>query len=136
MKKELISTKELLDIAKRCVTAVSIEECNGCLLNDKTECQTWLVKELAERLDVRLQRDMIAEHPELYIVLPCPMGTEIFMIVSQRSRVDLPYHHWIKRTKLTYSNLERVTAGWGDRVFLTRREAEDRLFSYFKIAED
>lgn len=96
------------------------------------ECQTYLIKELAERLDVRLQKDMIAEHPELYITLPCPMGTEIYMIVSKRRRVNLPYHHWIKKTKLTYSNLERVLAGWQERVFLTKEEAEDRLLGYFR----
>lgn len=135
MKDILISTKDLIGVARRCVAAGGIEKCDSCPLGDEIECQTWLIKELSERLDIRLQKQMIAEHPELYITLPCPMGTEIYMIVSKRRRANLPYHHWIKKTKLTYSNLERVLAGWGDRVFQTREEAEDRLLSFFKVAE-
>ena len=128
----MITTKELIETAKKCVNATSIEECNGCRLGEMTGCQNFMIKELAERLDIRLQRGMLEEHPELYIKLPCPMGTTVYMIVSQRSRCDLPYHHWIKKSKLVYSNLERVLAEWGDRVFLTREEAEDRLFNFFK----
>lgn len=128
----MITTKDLIDIARRCVAAKSADECNGCVLGENMECQAFLIKELADRLDIRLQKRMMEAHPELYIKLPCPMGTKIFMIVSKRSRVDLPYYQWIKETKLTYSNLERVLAEWGDRVFLTRDEAEERLHSFFK----
>ena len=129
----MITTKDLIDISRRCVAAVSIEECKNCPLGEMTECQNFMIKELADRLDIRLQKRMMEAHPELYIKLPCPMGTKIFMIVSKRSRVDLPYYQWIKETKLTYSNLERVLAEWGDRVFLTRDEAEERLHSFFKV---
>lgn len=128
----MITTQALIDISRRCVNAKSVDECEGCVLGENMECQAFLIKELAERLDIRLQKKMMEDHPENYIVLPCPMGTTVYMIVSQRSRCDLPYHHWIKKSKLVYSNLERVLAEWGDRVFLTREEAEDRLFNFFK----
>lgn len=132
-KEIMITTKELIETAKKCVAAVSIEECKNCPLGEMTECQNFMIKELAERLDIRLQKRMMEAHPENYIVLPCPMGTTIYIIVSQRSRSDLPYHQWIKKSKLVYSNLERVLAEWGDRVFLTRDEAEERLHSFFKV---
>lgn len=128
----IITTAELIEVAKKCVNARSIQECEGCRLGGITECQNFMIKELADRLDIRLQKRMMEAHPELYIKLPCPMGTKIFMIVSKRSRVNLPYYQWIKETKLTYSNLERVLNEWGDRVFLTRDEAEGRLHSFFK----
>ncbi|MBQ8603893.1 MAG: hypothetical protein IJ410_03495 [Oscillospiraceae bacterium] len=128
----MITTQALIDISRRCVNAKSVDECEGCVLGKNMECQAFLIKELADRLDIRLQKRMIEEHPENYIVLPCPMGTKIFMIVSTLSRANLQYHQWIKETKLTYSNLQRVLDEWGDRVFLTRDEAEERLHSFFK----
>jgi len=129
----MITTAELIEVAQKCVNATSISECEGCKLAGVTECQNFMIKELAERLDIRLQKRMMEEHPGNYIVLPCPMGTTIYIIVSQRSRSDLPYHQWIKKSKLVYSNLERVLAEWGDRVFLTKDEAEERLHSFFKV---
>ena len=132
MEKLMLTTKDLIDVAKMCVNAKSVEECDICPLSDNMECQNYLIKELAERLDIRLQRRMIEAHPENYIKLPCPMGTRIFMIVSRRHRLDLPYFDWIKETKLTYGNLEKVLEQWGERVFLTKEEAEKKIKSYFK----
>ena len=58
------------------------------------------------------------------IELPCPVGTTIYMIVEKRAKLTMPYYKFIKESKLTYSNMERVMAGFGKTVFLTREEAE------------
>ena len=61
------------------------------------------------------------------IVAPCKIGTTLYMIVTKRSKVCLPPFSFVKVTKLTYYNLERVIDGFGVDVFLTREEAEAKL---------
>ena len=61
------------------------------------------------------------------IVPPCKVGTTIYMIVTKRAKVTREYFHFIKKTKLTFLNLERVLENWGKTVFLTREETEKAL---------
>ncbi len=61
------------------------------------------------------------------IVPPCKVGTTIYMIVEKRAKVTRAYFHFVKKTKLTYLNLERVINNWGKTVFLTKEEAEQAL---------
>lgn len=61
------------------------------------------------------------------IVPPCKIGTTIYMIVEKRAKVTREYFRFIKKTKLTFLNLERVLETWGKTVFLTREEAEKAL---------
>lgn len=61
------------------------------------------------------------------IVPPCPMGTEIYILVTRRPKVGSPKFTFIKNSTLTYSNLERVMRDLGDTVFLDRDSAEKKL---------
>jgi hypothetical protein len=55
------------------------------------------------------------------------MGTEIYILVTRRPKVGSPKFTFIKNSKLTYSNLERVMRDLGDTVFLDRDAAEKKL---------
>lgn len=61
------------------------------------------------------------------MVLPCPMGGTIYMIVTKRPKMTAPPFSFIKVTELMPSNLLRVLADFGKTVFLTREEAERAL---------
>ena len=61
------------------------------------------------------------------IVLPVKVGDVVYMIVKKRAKVSREYFHFIKKTKLTFLNLERVLKTWGKKVFLTKAEAEKAL---------
>ena len=61
------------------------------------------------------------------IVPPCPIGTKIYMLVTKRARLNLPPFTFIKDSKLTFHNIERVIEDFGKTVFLTRKEAEQAL---------
>lgn len=58
------------------------------------------------------------------IVPPCPIGTKIYMLVTKRAKLNYPKFTFIKDSKLTFSNLEKVIECFGKTVFLTREEAE------------
>ena len=55
----MITTAELIEVAKKCVNATSISECEGCKLGGITECQNFMIKELADRLELREHRTEI-----------------------------------------------------------------------------
>ena len=57
------------------------------------------------------------------IVPPVKVGDTIYMIVEKRAKITREYFHFIKKTKLTFLNLERVLKYWGKTVFLTKAEA-------------
>ena len=57
------------------------------------------------------------------MVLPCPMGSTIYMIVTKHTKGREPFS-FIKTTELMESNVFRVCRDFGKTVFLTREEAE------------
>ncbi len=61
------------------------------------------------------------------IVPPVKVGDVVYMIVKKRAKVSREYFHFIKKTKLTFLNLERVLKTWGKTVFLTKKAAEKAL---------
>ncbi len=62
------------------------------------------------------------------IELPCKVGDTIYLIFKEQWSVGKKETYWyIRKTKLTYGNMERVVKEYGDFVFLTREEAEKRL---------
>lgn len=61
------------------------------------------------------------------IVPPVKVGDTIYMIVEKRAKITREYFRFIKKTKLTFLNLERVLKDWGKTVFLTKEEAEKAL---------
>ena len=60
------------------------------------------------------------------MVLPCPMGSTIYMIVTKHTKGREPFS-FIKTTELMESNVFRVCRELGKTVFLTREEAERAL---------
>lgn len=61
------------------------------------------------------------------IVPPCKVGTPLYMIVEKRAKVTKEYFTLIKKTKLTFGNMERVIEGFGKTVFLSEAEAKYAL---------
>ncbi len=61
------------------------------------------------------------------IVPPVKVGDTIYMIVEKRVKITREYFRSIKKTKLTFLNLERVLKDWGKTVFLTKESAERAL---------
>ena len=62
------------------------------------------------------------------IELPCKVGDTIYLIFEERWSVGKKETYlYIRKTKLTYGNMERVIKEYGEFVFLTREEAEKRL---------
>ena len=62
-----------------------------------------------------------------YIELPCKMGDKLYIIVTKRPRVYCEKFSFIKQSRLTYCNLERVLKDFGKTVFLTYEDAERAL---------
>lgn len=61
------------------------------------------------------------------IVPPCKIGEKIFIVITKRPKANFPKFSFVKETRLTYLNLERVIAEFGKTVFLTRKEADAAL---------
>ena len=61
---------------------------------------------------------------DLTIALPCAIGSDIYYLVTKKYRPDRESFTMIRKSALTYGNLERVMKDLGDTVFLTREEAD------------
>lgn len=61
------------------------------------------------------------------VVLPCEVGDTIWMIVTKRPKISMPEFSFIKRSRLSWLNIERVLIDFGKTVFLTYEEAEAAL---------
>lgn len=61
------------------------------------------------------------------IVLPFPIGTTYYRIVTKRGKVGNPYFKMIRKAELNWYNVENVLHDLGKTVFLTREEAEKAL---------
>lgn len=72
-----------------------------------------------------LQADYLLENG--VIVPPVKVGDTIYMIVGRKTKITREYFRFIKKTKLTFLNLERVLKDWGKTVFLTQKQAEKAL---------
>ena len=78
------------------------------------------VSRLAE-LEDKIEQGTLVE-------LPCKVGDVVYLVFEERWSVGKKETHWyIRKTKLTYGNMERVIKEYGEFVFLTREEAEKRL---------
>ena len=61
------------------------------------------------------------------VVLPCKVGDTVYLIVTKRAKVYMPEFRFVKKSRLTFFNMERVLQDFGKAVFLTREEAEKAL---------
>ena len=65
--------------------------------------------------------DYLLEHG--VIVPPCKVGAAVWCIVTKKSRSGLKFSY-IKKTRMRWSNIERIIEGFGVTAFYTREEAE------------
>ena len=77
--------------------------------------------------DARLRELAEADKDGRLVVLPCKVGDTVYLIVTKRARVYMPEFRFIKKSKLTFLNMERILQDFGKTVFLTREEAEKAL---------
>lgn len=61
------------------------------------------------------------------IELPCKIGDTIYMVYQKRAKVTANWFWIIKKSKLSFANMERVLKDFGNYVFLTRLDAEIKL---------
>ena len=69
----------------------------------------------------------LADKDGRLVVLPCKVCDTVYLIVTKRARVYMPEFRFIKKSKLTFLNMERILQDFGKTVFLTREEAEKAL---------
>ena len=70
----------------------------------------WCDNEISDIADYLLKNGVI--------VPPVKIGDTLYMIVEKRAKISRECFHFIKKTKLTFLNLERVLKIWGKTVFL------------------
>lgn len=80
-----------------------------------------------KRVWERLKHYEDMEEQGRLVVLPCKVGGTVWMIVTKRPKVNMPEYSFIKRSRLTWFNMERVLRCFGKTVFLAREEAEQAL---------
>ena len=61
------------------------------------------------------------------VVLPCKVGDTVYLIVTKRAKVYMPEFSFVKKSRLTFLNMERILQDFGKTAFLTREEAEAAL---------
>ena len=75
----------------------------------------------------RIRELLKADKDGRVVVLPCKVGDTVYLIVTKRAKVYMPEFRFIKKSKLTFLNMERILQDFGKTVFLTREEAEKAL---------
>ena len=88
----------------------------------------YIVMRDAEQEGVARLRELAeADKDGRLVVLPCTVGDTVYLIVTKRARIYTPEFRFIKKSCLTFLNMERVLRDFGKTVFLTREEAEKAL---------
>ena len=75
----------------------------------------------------RLRELAEADKDGRLVVLPCKVGDTVYLIVTKRARNYTPEFRFVKKSRLTFLNMERILQDFGKEVFLTREEAEKAL---------
>lgn len=88
----------------------------------------YIVMRDAEQEGVARLRELAeADKDGRLVVLPCKVGDTVYLIVTKRAKVYMPEFSFVKKSRLTFLNMERVLQDFGKTVFLTREEAEKAL---------
>ncbi len=109
MKDKLIKLLQQAD--KKCNDTKQCENCVG--FGHGNECFNHLIA------DYLLENGVV--------VLPFPIGTTYYRIVTKRAKVGFPYHKVIRKAELNWYNLAGVIEDLGTTVFLTKEGAEKAL---------
>lgn len=85
--------------------------------------------DLIHESDLSLDSVRLADHliTNGVIVLPFPIGTTYYRIVTKRGKVGNSYFKMIRKAEFNWYNVENVLQDLGKTVFLTREEAEKKL---------
>lgn len=75
----------------------------------------------------RLRELAEADKDGRLVVLPCKVGDMVYLIVTKRARNYTPEFRFVKKSRLTFLNMERILQDFGKEAFLTREEAEKTL---------
>lgn len=75
----------------------------------------------------RLRELAEADRDGRLVVLPCKVGDTVYLIVTKRARNYTPEFRFIKKSRFTFLNMERILQDFGKEAFLTREEAEKAL---------
>lgn len=75
----------------------------------------------------RLRELAEADKDGRVVVLPCKVGDTVYLIVTKRARNYTPEFRFVKKSRLTFFNMERILQDFGKEAFLTREEAEKAL---------
>ena len=95
-------------------------ECHGL-----KQCESCVGYGKGEDCVIHLIADTLLDNG--VIVLPFPIGTTYYRIVTKRGKVGNPYFKMIRKAELNWYNVENVLHDLGKTVFLTREEAENAL---------
>lgn len=97
-------------------------------LTVKADDGTYAINKRYTAGNVQEAVDRLAAYEDLeeqgrLMMLPCSMGSTIYMIVTKHTKGREPFS-FIKTTELMESNVFRVCRDFGKTVFLTREDAE------------
>ena len=109
MEEKLI--KLLIEAEKKCNDTKQCKKCIG--FGKGSECVNHLIA------DYLLANGVV--------VLPFPIGTTYYRIVTKRGKVGNPYFKFIRKAELNWYNVDSVLSDFGKTVFLSREEAEKAL---------
>lgn len=88
----------------------------------------YIVMRDAEQEGVARLRELArADKDGRVVVLPCKVGDPVYLIVTKRARNYTPEFRFVKKSRLTFLNMERILQDFGKEAFLTREEAEKAL---------
>ena len=88
----------------------------------------YIVMRDAEQEGVARLRELAeADRDGRLVVLPCKVGDTGYLIVTKRARNYTPEFRFVKKSRLTFLNMERILQDFGKEAFLTREEAEKAL---------
>lgn len=75
----------------------------------------------------RLRELAEADRDGRLVVLPCKVGDTVYLIVTKRARNYTPEFRFVKKSRLTFLNMERILQDFGKEAFLAREEAKKAL---------
>ena len=80
---------------------------------------------LGDDYDLDRLRELVeADRDGRCVVLPAKMGDDVWLIVTKRPRVTMPEFSFVKHSRVTWTNIERVVTEFGKTVFRTPEEAQ------------
>ena len=88
----------------------------------------YIVMRDAEQEGVARLRELAeADRDGRVVVMPCKMGDTVYLIVTKRARNYTPEFRFVKKSRLTFFNMEHILQDFGKEAFLTREEAKAAL---------